>query len=210
MITARIIEEKVLETLEIPQHIHRIIGRWVVPERKPVEFTQSFDIWTITSRAIASCRADFGRDVSDWPDLGDPRLATDTQRLHHQVKLDDNRLAYGRSTTFREGTDTPTLDLEGLFISQTAKRIDETYRWAAETMRDEDLTVRLLLAPEYQIKAFWFVGREPGSDKIVLLNFPLEFKKSFSRTESISTREFLRTLSEVQPIMGIRGLEDQP
>lgn len=208
MISTVEIERELLESLRMPERIRKSRTHKVIPETRPVEYRQNFEIWTLTASAVNSYMLRFGSDFSNPPPLDD-LMAQDTNQIHHQIRLGNRKLAFGRSKKTARGPEgRMTLDLKGLFVSDTALRIDEDFKWVENqsptAMREENLSIRLLLAPEYQITAFWVVGQGTYANTIVPVKYPPEFRNHFRNSKTISSQDFLVALYDVQPITGIK------
>jgi len=210
MIKTLVIEKETLERLDIPTRIDRSIPRKIIPDKEAVELGDNFEIWTLLYRDVRTFIKNNGSDFSREPNLEEEDIVRNSRQVHHQIMLDKKRIAYGRSEATRGSSgEILSLKLEGLFVSQTAIKINTILKWAKDKLQDNDLTLRLLLAPEFQLTAFWVVGRGAYGNKIIPIKYAPELKKHFKPREPISSKDFLIALADVKPITGIRWILDE-
>jgi len=199
MISYKNLEPPVLETFGIGKRIQSASFRRLQIPDKPSDITETFEIWTLSAAIIRRVRT----PPANFSNL--ERMAVNTERLHHQIKLGGKKIAYGRSEMIRDAdTLAPSLKFKGLFVSHKAKKIDDLFSWAKENLQNIDVEARLLLAPEYQVTTFWILGSTTRPEGIVPVHFPREFNRYFMRTRLVPSETFLDALYTVGPIEGIR------
>jgi hypothetical protein len=128
-------------------------------------------------------------------------LAKPTGEWHLQVRSDDIPIAYARSSPI--GFAPTDWLVDGVFQSDLAQKIDEVMTWIDANLQNENILVRLLVAPAYQLHAFWLIDQdEPSQQTIVIIDAPDEylFRKS---PETYSPQQFLDTLRSVRHVEGI-------
>jgi hypothetical protein len=103
-------------------------------------------------------------------------LAFDTGYWHHQIHVNGHPRAYARSVQL--GPLPEQWSVRQLFVSQLAQRIDDGISWLDLALADDDSLVRLLVAPTYQLHAFWLLHR--SGDSVVVLDKPDSFELSFN------------------------------
>src|SRR5262245_20890226 len=111
-----------------------------VLQSKTMELTESFSLWALGADVVAKTYADLAQ------------LARQTGRWHHQIKIDGKAQAFARSMPL--GPDAANWSLRELFRSEIAGKIDEAIAWVDTNVTGDPL-VRLLVAPAYQLHAFW-------------------------------------------------------
>ena len=131
--------------------------------------------------------------VSQFRETGSDllQLAKPTGRWHHQIVVDGRGEAFARSTAARK--DNSSASLRGLFVSPLAARIDNAIRWINDNAGGDPL-VRLLIAPAYQIHAFWLVYEGRPASKVFIVKAPSRFAR-LKRDRLLKSSEFLKALS---------------
>jgi hypothetical protein len=139
--------------------------------------------------------------VSKFQETGSDllHLAKPTGRWHHQIVVDGRGEAFARSTAAK--MDQGNASLRGLFVSPLATRIDNAIRWINENVGGDPL-VRLLVAPAYQIHAFWLVYEGQPESKVFIIKAPSRFS-GLKRSRLLKSRQFLKTLSTKGHLTGI-------
>jgi hypothetical protein len=121
-------------------------------ERPEAGLADSFPVWLLTSRALKR----FSSRVSD--------LARDTHVWHHQIRVGKEAVAYAES--YRSPL-TGEHEAGGVFPDPLAQAVDEAIDLIDEIDPLGDPEVRLLVAPEFDLTAFWLLG-DGGSQFLVV------------------------------------------
>src|SRR5450755_833420 len=121
----------------------------------PVELRESFELWSLGLDAL-------GQGAHSKPAIR--RLARPVDRWHHQLAFGGRLAALARSST---SPLTGEHQLEELFVSPIAHRIDEVVAWVDNNADTED-HVRLLLIPACHVYTFWLESDELQSRFMVI------------------------------------------
>jgi hypothetical protein len=121
----------------------------------PVELRESFELWSLGLDAL-------GHGAHSKPAIR--RLARPVDRWHHQLAFGGRLAAFARSSA---SPLTGEHQLEELFVSPIAHRIDEGVAWVDNNADTED-HVRLLLIPACHVYTFWLESDELQSRFMVI------------------------------------------
>jgi hypothetical protein len=134
------------------------------------------------------------------PDVLLAQLAQRTGHWHHQIRENGSLLHFALSAP--HGPESEDWTLLAVFSSPVAARLATAIAWADGNPPDdfEDLKVRLLIVPAYQIHALWLTG--DAKDRIVIADMPA--LRALKYETSYSGREFLEALSQETPVSGTR------
>jgi hypothetical protein len=172
---------------QIARRLNPLVGPRLSPDAE-FELTESFTVWSLS--------ADRVRDNDD-NDAPLSQLASDAHTWHHQVAVDGRPRLYARSRP--QNAEVARLRVHSAVHSRIAARLNKTMIWIDANVLQVDYLVRLLVAPEYLLHAFWLVD---GLDSRVVLadvcNTDLLVLNRLYRDA-----EFLATLRAMEPIEGI-------
>jgi hypothetical protein len=149
-----------------------------------------FEVWILRADAVSTA-------AQQKFDL--EKLAKRTGRFHHQIRFAGKGELFARSTQPRDDPD--KLTLRELFFSPLAKDIDAAIDWLDQHV-DDDWLARLLVAPSYQLNAFWLLNRKSKDSQILIISLPETFRY-LQKEKLISSRDFLESLGKEQNIAGI-------
>jgi hypothetical protein len=121
----------------------------------PLELRESFEVWALGLDALGH-GAHSKRAIR--------RLARPVDRWHHQLAFGGRAAAFVRSSA---SPLTGEHQLEELFVSPIAQRIDEGVAWVDNNAGVED-HVRLLLVPACHLYTFWLESEELQSRFVVI------------------------------------------
>jgi hypothetical protein len=189
------------------------IGELVVPQPSPAlntesaitdetspqppvsyDMTESFSVWVLDDDDLVY--ADRTTNLSDLPKA--------THRWHHQVRENGIVTGYARSV----GSVTERLDVRQLVNSNLARNIDAAVAFLDEQEKNDryfaeaDWLVRLLVAPSFQVHAFWLINKDSKESKILLIEAPAYLRKG-NRQQLISFELFIGLLQESRPVRGL-------
>ena len=155
----------------------------------PVGLAETFPVWLLN-------RPNDGETLHE--------LATPTTQWHHQI-----RTAAGRPVAFARSTH-PAADGDddaapALVRSDIATRLDDAIAWIDQHV-PEPAEVRLLVAPAYQLHAFWLV--RDGDSRVVVSDFP-EGSLELRPGQIYPEQAFLAALRTAEPITGVRSAEEE-
>jgi hypothetical protein len=125
------------------------------------------------------------------------RLLLSTHRWHHQIRV--NGEAQGFARTLEGGPNASDWTVREVYASPIAGKIDTAVKWVDAHLSGDPI-VRLLIAPEYQLHAFWL--HEGPQDGFLVADKPRSYLK-LEYGKVYSPREFLATLAGEQPATGI-------
>src|SRR5213593_77019 len=126
-------------------------------ERAALEVGESFSLYMLPAEGIQR-----GTEHRDWPDL--QHLVKETGRWHHQIRFGGKGRGFARSIAPPYAPERSSI--RELFLSPLAERIDKTIDWLDKHV-SEDLVVRLLEVPAYQVYAFWIFDEAKGESRVV-------------------------------------------
>src|SRR5205807_839760 len=129
-----------------------------VLQRKAMELTESFSIWSLGADAVTRSNVDLSQ------------LARQTGRWHHQIKIDGKAESFAQSMPL--GPDAASWTVRELFESDVAKKIDDAVEWIDHNVHG-DPVVRLLIAPAYHLHAFWL--KEGDVSHVLVADMPPSF-----------------------------------
>jgi hypothetical protein len=144
----------------------------------PIELRESFEVWALGLDAL-------GHGVHSKRQIR--QLARPVDRWHHQLAFGGRVAAFARSSS---SPSTGRHQLEELFISPLAQRIDDAIGWIDENAAAEE-HARLLTAPACHMHAFWLEDDELKS-RLLLIDAPGSPQPRFQIHDE---SEFLRDLS---------------
>lgn len=121
----------------------------------PLELRESFEVWALGLNAL-------GHGAHSKPVIR--RLARPVDRWHHQLAFGGRPAAFARSSASALSGEH---QLEELFVSPIAQRIDEGVAWVDHNAGVED-HVRLLLVPACHLYTFWLESDELQSRFVVI------------------------------------------
>ena len=177
----------------ITKQIHNLIGDVVTGKQQeelrkklPEVDANPFAVWVLKTD-------DLGSAVKDGKDLS--KLATDTNRWHHQIKFSGGSLAYARSAP--SDNEMTHASLSKLSVSSLAKHIDEAVKWVDKNVRNKP-SVRLLAVPAYHVNALWWID-EAGDSQVRVL--PGRFTKE---AQTFDSQGFLTFLEGKPRVFGIK------
>lgn len=138
--------------------------------------------------------------AAEEPDADLIQIAKPTGRFHHQVRYRGEGFAYARSAEGVVGEHS----LRQLRASPLAKRIDEAIALIDlhERLEGRDSLTRLLVAPAYQVYAFWLIDEAGPSSRVLVVDAP-ERLAGLPRGRFLSSREFLEALRRARPQTGV-------
>jgi hypothetical protein len=124
------------------------LGARGAPSTSALDLAETFEVWRLSPAAVR--RFEMGK-------CGLGSLAKPTGSWHHQIKLDNDYLAFARSSLSEDGGG--GWSVEAIFVSPIAKAIDTAIEWTDNNIPDDKLA-RLLTAPAYHVMALWFVNED--------------------------------------------------
>lgn len=157
-----------------------------------IDLGETFELWTLPS--------DVRDEVARGLDL--TRLARSSGLWHHQIRSNNEALSFARSKPL--GATADSWSLREVFESPLAADISHAIDWIEANVPD-DVEVRLLTAPAYQVDAFWLIAADPSpsyaewNDRILIIR-----SARFTALQLLSAEEFLRGLLEERPGSGLR------
>jgi hypothetical protein len=159
-----------------------------------VDLGESFEVWTLPAEALD----EFENDL----DL--PQIARSTGYWHHQIRSDKKALSFARSKPL--GSDPESWSLRELFVSPLAEKVERAIDWIEE-MAPEDVEVRYLSVPQFQVEAFWHISdlTNPQSaewnNRVLIIS---AHSPRLSPLDLLSSREFLKVIYEGKRGTGLR------
>jgi hypothetical protein len=167
----------------------RTIDALGLADTSKITLNENVDVWQLPANLVAE------------PTNELKLLAKPTGQWHLQIKSEDIPIAYARSSPMGFAPNDWLVD--GVFQSDLAQKIDQTVDWIDGNLQNENILVRLLVAPAYQLHAFWLIDQdEPSQQKIVIIDAPDEYM--FHKPPEIYTpQQFLDTLRSVRHVEGI-------
>jgi hypothetical protein len=162
----------------------------------------------IDSEPIAVYRLptdDLGSRSQEGKDLLE--LAKNTQRWHHQIKLNGKSLACARSGPAED--DETRGALHRLWVSSLAASIDRALDRVERDERiraavGENPLVRLLVVPAYQVNALWLIDERARTSQVLVLDFPRR-SGQLESDNPLTSREFLERLRKRPKAIGIKA-----
>jgi hypothetical protein len=127
------------------------------------------------------------------------RAAVFTETYHHQIFLKGRTLAVGFARSRRNADHDATWEVTQVFESPLAQHIDEAIT-RVDRLVSANVLARLILAPEFQLTAFWFL--EPGKDPCYIVHCP-EKLILLKTGDLLEGADFLRLLKRQKPIVGL-------
>ncbi len=183
----------------------RTIDALGLAETSKVTLNENVDVWQLPSNLVAEPSNDLNL------------LAKPTGEWHLQVKSEDIPVAYARcgplgfaptdwsvDAPTDQSVDAPTdWSVDGVFQSDLAQKIDQAMAWIDSNFQNENILVRLLVSPAYQLHAFWLIDQdEPSQQTIVIVDAPDEYL--FQKPpQTYSPQQFLDSLRSVRHVEGI-------
>lgn len=154
-----------------------------------VTLNENVDIWQLPANLVTEPTNDLNL------------LAKPTGEWHLQVRAEDIPVAYARSSPI--GFAPTDWLVDGVFQSDLAQKIDEVVTWIDANFQNDNILVRLLVAPAYQLHAFWLIDQdEPSKQTIVIVDAPEEYL--FQKPPATySPQQFLDNLRSVRHVEGI-------
>lgn len=150
---------------------------------------ENVDVWQLSANLVPESTNDLNL------------VAKPTGEWHLQVKAEDIPIAYARSSPI--GFDPTDWLVDGVFQSDLAQKIDEAVDWIDANVQNDNILVRLLVAPAYQLHAFWLIDQdEPNQQTIVIIDAPDEYLFQKPPT-TYSPQQFLDNLRSVRHVEGI-------
>jgi hypothetical protein len=165
---------------------------WLTAEAATPALTigEYFEVWILRADAIKrAARQKFDLE----------KLAKRTGLFHHQIRFVGQGQLFARSIHPPDEPD--KLRLRELFFSPLAKDIDVAIDWLDLNV-DDSWLARLLIAPSYQLTAFWLLKQVTKESRILIISLPETFK-SLQKEKLIDSREFLESLAKEQNIIGV-------
>ncbi|HJQ23018.1 MAG TPA: hypothetical protein VKA60_03820 [Blastocatellia bacterium] len=161
-----------------------------------IELAESFQLWMIGAAPVQH----FWQKSQDLFNCVQP-----TSRWHHQIKFNGEAAAFARSSP--PDKDSEQWLLCELFVSSLAKRIEKGIAKIdqRETEFKNNPVVRLLVAPAYQLYAFWLLDEIEMASRVMVIDCPKEFGK-LKTYNFFNSSEFLAAL----PRHHIVGVSYQP
>ena len=172
---------------QIAARVPYLIEQKLLPQAASIKVGDSFPLWRLGGDAIVVKRRTL-------PDL--LKLATRTDRWHHQVTFDGKDLAYARSVPLKKQP------LREIFVSRLAGSIHQAVR-LVEARAKKDTLIRLLSVPAYQVVALWLINESKGASQILVIDAPPKFAER-TREKFLSSEDFLELLRKEQPVMGVK------
>lgn len=154
----------------------------------PTSMAESFSVWVLKADALAQ----------DSDDIRE--LAENTDRWHHQIKIDDKPTSYALSAA--GGPKSAEWSVRELFESSLAEKISAAIDTIDEADIPDTYIVRLLKAPAYLIEAFWLLDEQSGNQSILVI----EQAPGATRLEVqilYEAKEFLAALRELPVVQGL-------
>ena len=142
-----------------------------------LQLAETFEVWTLETPLGAT------------EDMNRETRATDT--YHHQIVVKGRRWAVGFARSRRSSEGHATWEVTQIFDSPVARQIDEAIA-KVDQLVTTDALARLVLAPEFQLGAFWFL--EAGKDPCYVVYCPGDLFEG---------ADFLRRLKQEKPILGL-------
>jgi hypothetical protein len=165
---------------------------WLTAEAATPALTiaEYFEVWILRADVVKrAARQKFDLE----------KLAKRTGLFHHQIHFTGQRQLFARST---HPPDEPEkLRLRELFFSTLAGDIDLAIDWLDRNV-DDSWLARILIAPSYQLTAFWLLKQSTKESRVLIISLP-EIFKSLQKEKLIDSREFLEALSKEQNISGV-------
>lgn len=130
-------------------------------------------------------------------------LAKPSGQWHLQVKSDNTAIAYARSSNL--GSEPTDWSVDGIFQSKLAQKFDQAIGWIDENISDDNILVRLLIIPAYQIHALWLLDEsDTNNQQIVVIDAPQEYGFNIPpEFESQNAEKFLYRLRSIKHIQGL-------
>jgi hypothetical protein len=173
----------------IGERIPLVLWPRVLPPGASVEITESFRVFGLTPDQVR--RRDAGDDLRE--------LAGETDRVHHQVAIEEKPELFARSAFDAAGAQRWTV--VEVTRSPVAEKIDAAISWIDANLPG-DVLVRLLIAPAYHLHAFWLLDDHDESFVVVVdVARPLQ---GLGGPPPYPAAQFLAALREVKPVTGIR------
>lgn len=155
----------------------------------PARLAESFPIWMLAPQT-----AEHPRDIAE--------AARPTGAWHHQIRGPLGAMSFARSAVSDGKWRIGEMARSGLETD-----IEAAIDWI-DTHVPQDLEARLLIAPAYQLTAFWLHGA--GDDRVVVAQAPATLRNLESQID-YPAEEFLARLAENRPSAGVPALpEDHP
>lgn len=153
-----------------------------------VQLAETFALWTLRAETLDS-------DYDATPDL--ERVASVTDRWHHQVRGEAGAFAFARSV--RAGEHRNEWQVAEVFVSPLARRVDDAIDWI-DAHISQDPVARLLVVPTLQVHAFWLHG--DGTEQLVVVDAPAAAELESRR--SYDPRTFLSICRAAPRIVGVK------
>lgn len=148
----------------------------------PAELTESLAVCSVGADQVRKPPADLAA------------LVAPSGVWHHQIRR--GGLATHTARSVQPGFDPAALDVQSVFESPIAGRIDDAMAWVDKNVKGR-ATVRLLVAPAYYVHAL-VVVRDGKELTAVLADQPAGFKRlEYNRVYTL--REFLALLAKEKP-----------
>jgi hypothetical protein len=165
--------------------------------RAGFQLGESFVVYMLDAQTIQSAES-LGQDLS--------QLVSPTDRQHHQLKVDQQPVAFARSDMSENNA------VCQLLVSDLAQDVQDAMVWIDE-FEDAHLEysqtlplVRLLAVPAYNVHAFWVFKTTEYVSDVLVVSAPTWLEK-LEKRRLYSTREFLQAFYGKQPITGLGDLE---
>ena len=180
--------DRVLDVVaaEIGPRLPRLFNPRSVPAAT-VAVTESFQVWGLGSDRVR----DDGTD-----DLRE--LVVDTGRWHHQIAVGGAPELYARSLPGSP----PGRTVREVAHSAIAARLDRAISRidADSDLAGQDLVVRVLVASDYHLHAFWLLDQSGASQVLVVA---ADEHIDFDPTVLVAGAEFVDRLRRAEPVLGI-------
>ncbi|MBV9209858.1 MAG: hypothetical protein JOZ52_04480 [Acidobacteria bacterium] len=162
----------------------------------PLRLQETFAIYRLGAKSIKDA-AEAGKDIAEF--------ARNTGRWHHQVKVDEEPVAFARTCAAKQDG---AYDVCQFFVSDLSKAIDDAITWidkyeaAHPEYAETDPLVRLLVVPAYNVLAFWLLKQKTGQSDLLVIDALAELVE-LKEERLLSSAEFLKAFGGHDPITGV-------
>jgi hypothetical protein len=165
------------------------------PSASRPEIGETFEVWKLIPDAI---------DEITRGNLDITKLTRPTGIWHHQLRDETRAFGFARSKPLGAGPD--DWSVRDIFMSEVAAKIDTAINWVDRNIPDNQVEVRLLSLPAYQVEAFWFVSKDPNyadewNDQLLIIHSRDAID---GLGPKIDSKSFLASLPRMPRGMGIR------
>jgi hypothetical protein len=169
----------------------------------PFKLQDTFAVYRLGAKSIKN---------PDNANIDIAALAKNTWRWHHQIKVDEQPVAFARTCASEQAG---AYDVCQFFVSDLSGAVDDAITWIdkyeakhPEYAETEPL-VRLLVVPAYNVLAFWLLKQKTGQSDLLVIDALPELVE-LKRDQLLSSAEFLKAFTEHDPITGVVFDDEDP